>query len=68
MSTFKVPPGSRPGGFVFAPLPTANYGGGDQFTQPYGNGGYQGAYNQGAYNQVKNEETGGDSVFHINYI
>ena len=51
VSTFRVPPGCKAGGFVFAPLPTgaaAQHGG--QFNAPYGNGGYgNGGYSNGGY-------------------
>jgi hypothetical protein len=58
VSTFRVPPGSRPGGFVFAPLPTGAPPQGGQFHAPYGNGGYNnGAY--GGYNQPGGYQQGG---------
>ena len=42
--------GSKPGGFVFAPLPTGAPQQGGQFNAPYGDAGYNnGAY--GGYNQ-----------------
>eukprot|EP00277_Geminigera_cryophila_P021681 CAMPEP_0179469154 /NCGR_PEP_ID=MMETSP0799-20121207/49921_1 /TAXON_ID=46947 /ORGANISM="Geminigera cryophila, Strain CCMP2564" /LENGTH=158 /DNA_ID=CAMNT_0021275555 /DNA_START=725 /DNA_END=1201 /DNA_ORIENTATION=- len=44
MSTFRVPPGTTPGGFVFAPLPT--------------DGGAAGGYNQGGYGNQSYQQGG----------
>jgi hypothetical protein len=48
-STFRIPPGSQPGGHVYAPLPTGG-GAGGQFNAPYGG---NGGYNNGGYPQYQ---------------